>query len=191
MSKKRGLNTQVIMNAAAQLAEEKGLENISLLQVADKLGVKSPSLYNYLSGVKELSEGIAKIAFDKLEDTMRNAAVGKSKEDALMAIAVAYRKYAKENPELYKAILRFYAYTDSNLQAAGYSTINVVYKVMEPYNFSREENVHFIRGFRGALHGFVSLEEAGFLQGPEADVDESFEKLVSRLISTLNTTGEM
>jgi len=58
---------------------------------------------------------------------------------------------------------------------------------MEPYHFSKEETLHFTRGFRSARHGFVSLEAAGFFQSGEADVDKSYEQLVSRLISTLST----
>jgi AcrR family transcriptional regulator len=190
MSMKRGLDAQIILNAAAKLAEEKGLENVSFLQVAEKLGVKSPSLYNHLSGLKELSLGIAKLAIGKLEDAIRNAAVGRSKDDAFMAIALAYRKFSKENPELYKAILRFPAYNDSSIQEAGHIVVRILYQVMESYHYSKEETIHFVRGFRSALHGFVSLEEVGFFQGAEADVDESFERLVSRLISTLNTTED-
>ena len=108
MSTKRDLDSQTILNAAVELAEERGLENISLLQIAEKLGVKPPSLYNHLSGLQEISSGIAKLAISRLGDSIRNAAVGRSKGDALSAIASAYRKFAKENPELYKAILRFH-----------------------------------------------------------------------------------
>lgn len=190
MSPKRGLDTQTILNAAAELAEAKGLENVSLLQVAEKLGVKSPSLYNHLSGVQELSSGIAKLAIARLESTIRNAAVGRSKEKALTAIAVAYRKFAKESPELYKAILRFPDYGDSGVKEAGHAVVRILYQVMEPYHYSKEETIHFVRGFRSALHGFVSLEEAGFFQGTEANEDTSFERLVSRLLSTLTATEE-
>ncbi|MGD9154064.1 MAG: TetR/AcrR family transcriptional regulator [Bacillota bacterium] len=186
MSTKRGLDTPTILNAAADLAEEKGLENVSLLQVAKKLGVRSPSLYNHLSGLKELSLGIAKLAISRLEDAIRNAAVGRSKDDAFMAIALAYRKFAKKNPELYKAILNFPAYHDSRIHEAGHAVVRILYQVMEPYHYRKESTIHFVRGFRSALHGFVSLEWAGFFQGAEADVDESFERLVSHLISTLN-----
>lgn len=190
MSSKRGLDTQTILNAAAELAEEKGLENVSLLQVAEKLGVKSPSLYNHLSGLQELSTGIAKLAISRLESAIRNAAVGRSKEKAMMAIAVAYRKFAKESPELYKAILRFPDYSDSGVKEAGHAVVRILYQVMEPYHYSEEETIHFVRGFRSALHGFVSLEEAGFFQGTEANEDTSFERLVSRLLSTLTVTEE-
>ena len=187
MSTKRNLDSQTILNAAAELAEEKGLENVSLLQVAEKLGVKSPSLYNHLSGLQELSSGIAKLAISRLEDTIRSAAVGRSKENALVAIASAYRKFAKGNPELYKAILRFPDYNDNSIQEAGHAVVRILYQVMEPYRYSKEETINFVRGFRSALHGFISLEEAGFFQSTEANVDKSYEQLVSRLISTLKT----
>jgi AcrR family transcriptional regulator len=164
-----------------------GLENVSLLQVAEKLGVKSPSLYKHLSGLQELSSGIANLAISRLDEAIRNAAVGRSKEDALMAIASAYRKFAKENSELYKAILRFPSCHDKNIQEVGHSIVRILYQVMEPYHYSKKETIDFVRGFRSALHGFVSLEEAGFFQNTEANADESYKQLVSRLISTLNT----
>lgn len=189
MSMKRGLDTKTILSTAAELAEEKGLESVSLLQVANRLGVKSPSLYNHLNGFQELSTGLAKLALTKLESAVRNAAVGRSKGNALTAIAFAYRGFAKENPELYKAILRFPDYRDSGVQEAGHAVVRILYQVMEPYHYSKENTIHFIRGFRSALHGFISLEEAGFFQGTEADVDKSYEQLVTRFLSTL-TIGE-
>ena len=139
MGTRRNLDSQTILNAAAELAEEKGLENVSLLQVAEKLGVKSPSLYNHLSGVQELSTRIARLAVGRLEEAVRGAAVGRSKGDALMAIALAYRSYAKENPELYKAILRFPDCSDSDVQEKGHTVVRILYQVMEPYHLGKRK----------------------------------------------------
>jgi AcrR family transcriptional regulator len=189
MSTKRGLDTQTILTAAAELAEEKGLENVSLLQVAEKLGVKSPSLYNHLNGMQELLSGIAELAISRLEEAIRNAAVGRSKDDALTAIASTYRRFAKENLELYKAILRFPDCHDKSVQEAGHAVVRILYQVMESYHFSKAETLHFVRGFRSALHGFVSLEAAGFFQSAEANVDVSYEQMVSRLISNIGYHG--
>ncbi|MDD3231176.1 MAG: TetR-like C-terminal domain-containing protein [Oscillospiraceae bacterium] len=61
---------------------------------------------------------------------------------------------------------------------------------MKPYHYSKENTIHFIRGFRSALHGFISLEEAGFFQGTEADVGKSYERLVMRFLSTLTSREE-
>lgn len=190
MGARRSLDLNTIIAAATELAEEKGLENVSLLQVAEKLGVKSPSLYNHLSGWKELSRGIARLAITKLEAAIRDAAVGRSKDDALFAIARAYRIFAKENPELYKAILRFPDYRDDGIQEAGHAVVRILYQVMEPYCLAQPETIHFVRGFRSVLHGFVSLEEAGFFQSSEAEVEQSFEQLIRRFLSTLKTTEE-
>ena len=83
--------------------------------------------------------------------------------------------------------MRFPTYNDSNVQEAGHAVVRILYQVMEPYHYSQEETISFVRGFRSALHGFVSLEEAGFFQSTEANVDRSYEQLVLRLISTINT----
>ena len=118
---------------------------------------------------------------------MRNAAVGRSKDDALTAVALAYRRFAGENPELYKAILRFPDCHTKDVRETGHAVVRILYQIMEPYQYSKKETIHFVRGFRSALHGFVSLEAAGFFRNGEAAVDESYRKLVSRLISTLHT----
>jgi len=185
MSTKRNLDLQAILNVAAELAEEKGLENVTLLLVAERLGVKSPALYNHLHGLKELSSGIASLAVNRLADALRTAAVGRSGTEALLAMARSYRQFAKENPELYKAILRFPTCADQGVQETGHAVVQILYQVLEPCACSREEVLHFARGFRSVLHGFVALEEAGFFQDAAADVEVSFERLVLRWISTL------
>lgn len=185
MSKRRGLDTQTIFAAAAEVVEEYGLENLSLLKVAEKLGVKSPSLYNHLDGVQGLSYGLAGLAVSRLEETIRNAAIGRSEDEALKAIASEYRKFAMKNPELYKAILRFPAYEDKELQESGHDVIRILYQVLKPYQLNKEETLHFARGFRSALHGFISLESVGFFRCSEVDIDESYEQMVTRFISTL------
>lgn len=96
----------------------------------------------------------------------------------------------KKNPELYKAILRFPDYDDTHVQEGGHAVVRILYQVMQPYHYSKAETIHFVRGFRGALHGFVSLEEAGFFRDPEADAEESYRQMVSRLISTLSFKEE-
>jgi len=56
--------------------------------------------------------------------------------------------------------------------------------MMEPYHYSEEDAIHFIRGFRSSLHGFVPLEEADFFKG-KVDVEKSYDRFVASFISTL------
>lgn len=189
MSSKRKLDVQTILNAAAELAEEKGLENVTLLQVAERLGVKAPSLYNHLSGLRDLSVSVARLAAARLAEVIRDAAVGRSKGDALTAMSAAYRKYAKENPELYKSILRFRCYKDDTVQETGRAAFHFLYQVIESYHLGEEETHHAVRAFHSALHGFVSLEEAGFFRNPKVSADDSYRQLVAMLIASLDAKG--
>ena len=186
MGARKSLDSQTILIAAAELAEEKGLENVSLLQVAQRLGVKPPSLYNHLSGLKEISSGLAALALKRLDAAMRDAAVGRAGADALTSIAQAYREFVRENPELYKAIMRFPECDDGDVQESGHAVIRILYQVLQPYRLGDEGTVHFARAFRAALHGFASLETAGFFRDPGVDADESYKRLVSCLLSALD-----
>jgi AcrR family transcriptional regulator len=190
MGNRMRLGRDVILNAAALLVEEVGLENVTLSLLAERLEVKSPSLYNHLKGLRELQAGIAALSIRRLENEVRNAAVGKSKGEALTEIAFAYRTFATEHPELYKTILKYPAIEDDEVREAGRSLARVLHRVLEPYHYGEEDAIHFVRGFLSALHGFVSLEEAGFFRAP-FDAEESYRRLVAGLISLLTTrTGE-
>lgn len=187
----KGLDSQMILIAAAELAEEKGLENVSLLQIAQRVGVKPSSLYNHLNGLKEISSGLATLAIGQLDDAIRDAAVGRAGKDALTSITCAYRTFAKENPELYKAIMRFPEYDDRGVRESGHAVIRILYQVLEPYHLGDEETIHFARGLRSAMHGFVSLEEAGFFSDPHVDADESYRVLIACLLSILDGKGDV
>lgn len=188
LGSKRRLDRETILRASAELVEEKGFENLTLNQLAERLGVKTPSLYNHLSGFDELTTDLAKLAIRRLEETIRNAAVGKSMGDALKAMAIAYRQFAKDNPQMYKAVLKYPVFEDSEIQEAGQAVVRIFYQVLESYRFSEEDIIHITRGFRSALHGFISLEEAGFFKSAP-DIEKSYALLVSGLISVLDKQG--
>lgn len=181
---KKGLNQAVIVQAAAGLAEQKGLENITLRELADCLGVKTASLYNHLNGMPELNVRLAEFALSKLDAEVRNAAVGRSREGALMAIARAYREFAGNFPELYKAILNLPKLDDVHLTESGRSVMRILTQVLEQYSLTQEEILHFSRGFRSAMHGFMSLEAAGFFTN-RVNAGESYQRFIQQLIRTL------
>ncbi|NNM53283.1 MAG: TetR family transcriptional regulator [Spirochaetales bacterium] len=183
MGNKLRLGGDVIRDAAVELVREIGLGNLTINLLAEKLGVRPPSLYNHLSGIKELQEKVAAFSLQCLEVAVRDAAVGKSGAEALLRIAEAYRKFALENSELYKSMLLFPGSADSNVKEAGMAVARIIYQVLERYGLSEEDQSHYARGFRSLVHGFVSLEEVGFFKS--GDRDKSFRLLVKGFISTL------
>lgn len=186
MSMKRNLNKEIILATAADLAEEVGLYNITLNRLAEKLHIKSPSLYTYFNGLDDLYASLAIQSMNQLENVIKNAAVGKSKSDALISIANEYRLFAKENPEIYKTILLLPSIERNDVKEAGYAVVCVFNRIVEAYHFNEEHTIQTVRGLRSAIHGFIALEQAGYFKHT-VDVDDSFHALVKSLISAMES----
>ncbi len=179
------LDRTLIVNTAALLAEEHTLDHLTMNQVAERLGVKTPSLYNHVEGLQDLRAALAALGMQRLGMQITQAAIGKSHEDAITAIAREYRMFARTYPELYKAILKSPEIQHNAITEAENEMVQILLKVLEPYHYSEEEAFHRIRGLRSILHGFVSLEAAGFFRAPW-DIEKSYEKLITGILDTMN-----
>jgi AcrR family transcriptional regulator len=173
-----GLDTIAVVSAAAELADADGLDALTLARLADRLGVRSPSLYAHLGGLDDLRNRVAARGAFELAAALRTAAVGKSGRDALAAVAVAYHAYAREHPGSYQALQRAAYFTDD--PTAARELIEIVGAVLDGYGIRGDAAIHATRIIRAALHGFVTLEvEGGF--GMPLDLDDTFARLVSTL----------
>ena len=98
-----GLTRAVIAADAAELVDESGWDQLTLAAVAARFGVRQPSLYKHVAGLSELRRDISVLAGRELGEELATAAVGKSGQDAMVAMAEAYRTYAKKHPGRYAA----------------------------------------------------------------------------------------
>jgi AcrR family transcriptional regulator len=176
-----GLTTAIVTESAARIADDVGLQSLTLAAVAQQLGVRLPSLYKHIDGTNGLHREIAVRAKTELADVLRRAAVGRTRGEALRAVAAAYRSWAARHPGQYQATVRAAAPGDAADHEAGLAAAGVVFDVLTGYRLHGDDAVDATRALRAALHGFVTLEsEGGF--GLPADVDRSFDRLVSALI---------
>jgi AcrR family transcriptional regulator len=159
------------------MADAAGGAEVTLAELAASLGVRTPSLYNHVSGQTGLRRDLALLGTRELSARLGRAAVGKAADGAVLALANAYREFAGEHPGLYAATLRAPEPSDSELRAVGEEILAVLRAVLEAYGLRGDEATHAIRGLRSLLHGFVSLEVAGGF-GLPLDLDESFTRLV-------------
>src|SRR3954447_21034060 len=93
-----GLSPAAVVAAAADLADANGLHAVTLAAVAGAVGVRTPSLYNHVGGLDDVRRGVALRALREIGDALRDAAVGRAGDEALTAVAHAYRAYAKPPP---------------------------------------------------------------------------------------------
>lgn len=158
---------------------------MKLADLAAHLGVRTPSLYNHVAGQEGLRRELALLGVRELGARLARAAVGRAGDDAVLALAHAYRAFAKERPGLYSATLRAPDPEDAALVAASEEVLGVLRAVLAAYGLRDEAAVHAIRGLRSLLHGFVSLELAGGF-GLPLDVDGSFVRLVRVFVAGLS-----
>jgi AcrR family transcriptional regulator len=188
-----GLSRAAVVEAAAALADEGGLEDLSLVDLAGRLGVRKPSLYNHVAGVGDLRRELALLGLRELGRNLSRAAVGKAGGEGLFALAGAYRAFVKERPGLYEATVRSYRLSDPDdpeFAAAEGEALEPVFAVLASCGVGCGEGaVHAARGLRSIAHGFATLEEAGGF-GMSSDPDESFRRLVRAFAEGLLRSGE-
>jgi AcrR family transcriptional regulator len=185
MAHRVGLDQATVVEAAAKLVDEEGLDQLSLGRLAERLGVRTPSLYNHVAGLPGLKHDLALYCLHEVLDRITRATIGKSRTEAIVALADAYRSYARETPGRYTLTLQAPEPGDEALQAIAQKLIDVLRAVLAPYRLSEEDTIHAIRSLRSIVHGFISLEMAGGFAMP-VDLDASFHWLINLYIAGLD-----
>lgn len=180
-----GLSPAVLVTEAAGLADQHGYDALSLSALADRVGVRPPSLYKHLGGLDDLRLRLARAGLDEAGRRLRAAVRDRRGRAALDALCTGYRAFAREHPGLYAATVRAPRQGEPELQAAAAEATDALLDVVRGYGVADPaEAVHAARLVRSALHGFAALEAAGGFGLPES-VDQSFLRLVEGLDAAL------
>ncbi|HVN16100.1 MAG TPA: WHG domain-containing protein [Anaerolineales bacterium] len=178
------LDKNAVLQAAVDILNAEGVQALTLGRLAEKLKIKTPSLYNHVDGLTGLQQELAVLNAKLLADHLGTAAIGKSGTQLFMEVSQAFRDYVKEYSGLYMSTLRSSGtqqVQDKNLVYEDERTMNVGLTVMSSLGLKGEDAIHGLRAFRSMVHGFATLEVAGGFGLPQ-DCDESFRRLVSALV---------
>lgn len=184
-----GVTTQRIINEAATLADERGLDQITLAELAGRLGVRVPSLYKHVAGLQEVHDLLADQCRSELATAMEQACIGRAGHSAVEAVAHAIRQWAHQHPGCYAATVA--AHPAGEEPSGGTNrAMQVLLKVLDPDNTQdHDEVIHRARALRSAVHGFIDLElRRGF--GFPVAIDQSFTWLVAHLAGIVTADQE-
>jgi AcrR family transcriptional regulator len=182
-----GIDAEAVVTAAAELADTEGLDAVTLTRLADELGVRPPSLYAHIGGLDDLRRRLGARGNNELAAALGHAIEGRSGADALRALAVAYRDYAREHPGTYVALQRSRDLAnDDEARAAGDAVVRIALAGLRAYGLEGEEAIHAVRLIRITLHGFVTLEAGGGF-AMDISANETFERLLALLELGLRT----
>ncbi|GAA2518942.1 TetR-like C-terminal domain-containing protein [Streptomyces levis] len=175
-----GLTPDRLVAAAADLADEAGLEHVTLSALARRFGVKDASLYSHVRSLRDLRTRMALLAGGEMIDRIAAAVAGRTGRDALAAFAGAYRAYALEHPGRYAATQLPLDEALVGDSPALRRTAEVTYGMLRAYGLEEPDLTDAVRLLRSAFHGYCALESTGAFGAPR-DVQASWDKSVDAL----------
>lgn len=174
------LNRNIVIEMAAAIADAEGIDAVSLQRIANDAGVKQPALYRHVTGIEELWKLLALQARHMLATELRTASNGVTRQDAVNAVAQAWRRFVQEHPGLYSATDRVPSIGDPEIEQSLQDVIDALVHSLDGYSLTDDAQGHCARSLRSALHGFCVLEKDNGHPEPQA-IDESLSNLVALL----------
>ena len=171
---KNNISDALIVETSARISNKVGLDNLSLKRIADELNIKSPSLYNHISGLEEIKIQLMFYGWKQMEEKMIDSAVGVAGYEALKNMCYAFYDYATTNKGVFTAMLWYNKYENVQKENATTRLFNMLFKVMKSLDISDDNINHIIRTLRGFLEGFSLLVNNNAFGNP-ISIKESFD----------------
>ncbi|MEV7608409.1 WHG domain-containing protein [Microbacterium sp. NPDC089320] len=164
-----------IVDAGREILESAGPAGLTMQAVAERVGVRAPSLYKRIRDRDALLSAVAAASADAL--TVRLDAAG----DDLPLLAAAYRAFAHQHSEAFRLLFTASAPEDA-LHRASAPVLRSCTELV-----GAERALDAARLFTAWATGFLQMELAGaFRLG--GDVDEAFEYGMGRILAGLTSS---
>lgn len=95
------LDREAVLAAAERVVTTRGWAALTMASVAAEVEVRVPSLYHHVGTLDELRSALQVRTMRRLSDAFRDAAMGRTGTDGLVALGTAQRSFALTNRELY------------------------------------------------------------------------------------------
>jgi AcrR family transcriptional regulator len=154
-----------ILDKAAAVLEEQGLEALTMRELAGRMGIRAPSLYKHVRDKDDIIAGLQERALVDMAQHLGAA------EPGLPALAGAYRSWARANPRLYELVSRHPLARDRiapGVEAAAAAVIVA----------AAGGDEHLARALWALAHGLVDLELSHRFP-PGADLDATWRTALS------------
>lgn len=170
-----GLDREKVIDGAAALVDAEGLDALTLSHLADRLGIRPPSLFKHVDGLPDLRASLAVRSGEALDATLAEAGAD------LVALTRAWRAWGLSHPGLYTLVSRTEVHSDAQ-RAAREVIIQRILAAVGRHTGEGIPAIHATRALRALVHGFLMIElDGGF--GLDVAVEDSFDRGVQALLA--------
>ncbi len=171
------LNRALVIELAATIADNEGIDAVTLQRIANDSGVTQPALYRHVSGVEDLWKELALLARRMLAESLTRAQQDLTRRQAVHSVATAWREFVRQHPGIYTVTDRVPSVGDPDIESSLSDVVNALDSALAGYPLSKAQRSQCARSLRSALHGFCVLEKDNGHPEPYA-LDEGLDNLV-------------
>lgn len=147
-----------VIEAASDIADKDGLNNVSLKAVAEKLNIRTPSLYNHIESLDDLLREVAHKGMRTMNDRMTQVAIGTFGDTAIKSVSIEYLNYMIEHPGIYETIQwATWHGTEETGEIFG-NYISLLTTLIRSCNFKPDYTNEILNLLTGILHGYTTLQ---------------------------------
>jgi AcrR family transcriptional regulator len=162
----RSPRSRQIVAAARELLEQDGLQGLSMRRVAERVGIRAPSLYKHLPDKRALEAALISDGLAEWADLAERAA--RENDDALDAVGQTYRSFAQKHPHLYRLM------TERALPREALAT-GVEARAAQVMIDAAGDDANLARALWAFAHGMAILELNQRFP-PDADLDAAWRR---------------
>lgn len=178
------LSRGAVVERAADLSDEIGLDELTITKLGRALGIAPPGVYRHVADLGDLRSAIGQQAAREVAVALSAACAGLSGRDALTALADTLRAWAIQHPGQYAALQVAPDPGDEAGRVAADGLLLVIASALRAYRLDGDDLTDAIRLIRSTLHGFVALEQVGGFKQARS-LDATFARAIASLDTVL------
>ncbi len=181
------LTFEDVLEAAETIIDRSGWDQLTMTDLAAELGVRVPSLYHHVRNLDALKAAVQVRTMSQLGAELRAAAMGRTGEDGLRALANVQRSFAHRFPRRYEGATRAPLDRPEFITAA-LDANEALVAMVRSYGLEGEAALYAETSAFAALHGFITLEISGFFE-EDFDRDRVFEGVLDGAVSIISSAA--
>jgi len=135
--------------------------------VAEKLNIRTPSLYNHIAGLDDLLREVAHHGMREMNDQMTQAAIGVSGDAAIKHVCVAYLEYVMTHPGVYEVIQWTFWHDNDETREIFNNYKMLIIKLIRSCSLKTQITDEIASMLMSMLHGYSTLELGKAFADPE------------------------
>lgn len=182
MVKRRTLTKEKVLETANQIIEVKGLDGLTIRDLAFALDVRPQSIYNYVDSLGDLIDQVSLQFVNNLAIKLHQQLETVTGEAALMTFARVFREACLAHRNIAPVLMNLNEQNSVQTHAA---LIDLYNHVFEPLNLKAANSRVESTLYRSTLFGFIIQDIGGFFQLTPEQIDERFKVTMELAIQSM------